>query len=75
MQWPKYDKNLIIEDMITIAVQFKGKTRGTIEISPDTNENDAMKIVKKTSFGVKYLSQGKINKIVYIPGKIINIIN
>ncbi len=75
MQWPKYDKNLIIEDMITIAVQFKGKTRGTIEISPDTNENDAMKIVKKTSFGEKYLSQGKINKIVYIPGKIINIIN
>jgi len=74
-QWPEYDEKLIIDEMITIAVQFKGKTRGTIDIAPDTNENDTMEIVKKTEFGKKYLSQGKVIKIIYIQNKIINIIN
>ncbi|MEL1230420.1 MAG: leucine--tRNA ligase [Candidatus Neomarinimicrobiota bacterium] len=74
-QWPEYDEKLIIDEMITIAVQFKGKTRGTIDIAPDTNESDTMEIVKKTEFGKKYLSQGNVIKIIYIKNKIINIIN
>ena len=61
--------------MITIAVQFKGKTRGTRDIAPDTNESETMEVVKKTEFGKKYLSQGKVIKIIYIQNKIINIIN
>ena len=74
-QWPKYDEKLIMDEMITIAVQFKGKTRGTIDIAPNTNESDTMEIVKATEFGKKYLSQGKVIKIIYIQNKIINIIN
>ena len=30
--WPEYDPELIIEETITIAVQFNGKTRGNISI-------------------------------------------
>jgi len=74
MEWPVYDEKLILEEKNTIAVQFKGKTRGTIDVGPDTNEDEAMELVKVTTFGKKYLSQGKIVKIVYIPNKIINII-
>ena len=74
MMWPKYDEKLIIDEMITIAVQFKGKTRGTINVATGTNEKDAMQAVEDTAFGKKYLSLGKIIKIVYIPNKIINII-
>ena len=74
MQWPEYDEKLIIDKMITIAVQFKGKTRGTIDVAPGTNEEDAMQIVEDTSFGKKYLSDTSIIKIIYIPNKIINII-
>ena len=74
MMWPEYDEKLIIDEMITIAVQFKGKTRGTIKVAPDTNEKDAMQVVEDTVFGKKYLSLGKIIKVVYIPDKIINII-
>ena len=59
-QWPEYDEKLIIDEKITIAVQFKGKTRGTIKVAPDTNEKDAMQVVEDTAFGKKYLSLGKI---------------
>jgi len=74
MMWPKYDEKLIVDEMITIAVQFKGKTRGTIKVAPDTIEKDALQVVEDTAFGKKYLSLGKIIKVVYIPNKIINII-
>jgi len=74
MQWPEHNEKLIIDEMITIAVQFKGKTRGTIDLPLGTNENEAMEIVKATTFGEKYLSQGRVIKIVYIQNKIINII-
>ena len=74
MMWPKYDEKLILDEMVTMAVQFKGKTRGTINVAPGTNEKDAMLVVENTAFGKKYLSLGKVIKVVYIPNKIINII-
>ena len=74
-QWPEYDEKLIMDEMITIAVQFKGKTRGTIDIVPDSNESDTMEKVKATEFGKKYLSKGPVIKTIYIQNKIINIIN
>ena len=74
MHWPEYDESLVVDEMVTMAVQFKGKTRGTIEVDLDINEDGAMEIVKRTDFGAKYLSQGDVRKVIYIPNKIINII-
>ena len=68
------NENLIKEKTVTIAVQFKGKTRGTIDMPLDIGESEALESVKKTSFGEKYLNQDEIIKIIYIPNKIINII-
>ena len=73
-QWPVHDENLFSDQKITLAVQFNGKTRGTIKILKDTQETDAFKIVGETSFGKKYLETGELMKIIYIPGRIINII-
>jgi len=74
IRWPIYNENLTIEEKVTIAVQFNGKTRGTIDLNQDIDENSAMGHVRTTDFGKKYLSDAKILKIVYIPNKIINII-
>ena len=70
----KYDEKLIIDEMITIAVQFNGKTRGTIQILKELEEDKVIKFVKNTSFGRKYLSDLNVHKTVYIPNRIINFI-
>ena len=72
--WPKYDSNLILEDEAIIAVQFNGKKRGTMKIASDMDQNSVLELVKKTTFGEKYLAQAGIRKIIYIPNKIINIL-
>jgi leucyl-tRNA synthetase len=74
IKWPIHDQELTIEAKLTIAVQFNGKTRGTIDLITDADEESAMNQVRSTSFGKKYLSDGNIIKIVYIPNRIINII-
>ena len=38
--WPAFDPALVIDDVLTIAVQVNGKTRGTIELPRDA-EKDA----------------------------------
>lgn len=72
--WPSYDSDLTVDDVITMAVQVNGKTRGTIDISPNASENDALTVARQLN-GVKNAMEEKsIAKIIYKPGKILNII-
>ena len=74
MDWPVYDESLVIDEKITIAVQFNGKKRGTLEVISGLVENEIMELLRSSSFGDKYLSQGQIIKVINIPDKIINVI-
>ena len=71
--WPDYNENLIQEEKIQLAVQFKGKTRWTIQIEKDLSQEQVLKIIKNDPKLSKYLPE-KINKIIYVPWRIINIV-
>jgi leucyl-tRNA synthetase len=72
--WPEYDSNLIIEEKITIAVQFNGKTRGNISITSDVNESMVKTTVQNDENLNKYLIDKKILKTIYIKGRIVNFV-
>ena len=52
--WPVYDPEKIIEETITIAVQFNGKTRGNISILKDQNQTEVESIIQNDSKLNKY---------------------
>lgn len=72
--WPKYDENLIKEDVITLAVQVNGKVRAQVDISVD----DSQEVVKQKALEIpkiqEYTTGKEITNFIYIPGKIINIV-
>jgi leucyl-tRNA synthetase len=72
-KWPQYDAALAKDDMITLAVQVNGKTRGTFEVAPDISKEAFFAIVKADEKIAKYL-QGTIVKEIYVPGKICNFV-
>ena len=72
--WPDYDETLIIEETITIAVQFNGKTRGNISIASDINESMVKTIVQNDENLNKYLNNKEIVKTIYIKGRIVNFV-
>lgn len=72
--WPEFDPKITADDVLVMAVQVNGKTRGTIEISVNASEDDAMASARDLN-SVKNALDGKsIAKIIYKPGKILNII-
>ena len=73
-EWPDYDSNLIVEEKVTVAVQFNGKTRGTIEILLNTSEENVIKCVTSDRKLGKYFNGMTIIKTVNIPNKLINFV-
>jgi leucyl-tRNA synthetase len=72
--WPKYDTKLIADDMVTIGVQVNGKMRGTIEIPAEASEEVAMAAAKSVITVSAALGDKNPDKIIYKPGKILNLI-
>lgn len=73
-QWPEFDKEYLVEDLITIVVQVNGKKRAEISLPKDSigNQNSAEEAGR--SAAAKYLEGNSIKKAVYIPGKILNFV-
>jgi leucyl-tRNA synthetase len=72
--WPAFDPALVQEDVVTMAVQVLGKVRGTIDISRNATEEQALALAHELN-SVKNALEGKsVAKVIYKPGKILNII-
>ena len=70
--WPQ--AGTIREDeIIKLAVQINGKLRGVIEIARTANENEVVTRAKEESNIARFLPT-EIKKVIYIPGKILNLI-
>ena len=72
--WPKFDPELAIDDEKTIGVQVNGKRRGDISVSDDDTEDTAMEMARAVESINKFLNEGEIVKVIYVPGKILNIV-
>jgi leucyl-tRNA synthetase len=73
-KWPSFDPALAKDDLITMAIQFNGKTRTTIEVAADISEADFMAVAKNDEKVQKYLAEGNLVKTIYVPNKICNFI-
>ena len=73
--WPEADESLLVEDTVDIGVQVNGKMRGTISVSLETTQDEAMEAALSQE-SVKKFTEGvdNIKKIIYVPGKILNIV-
>lgn len=72
--WPAFDPELAKDDLITMAVQINGKTRGKIEVTTDLNKESCLQAAKEEQNLQKYLEGKSIVKEIYVPGKIINLV-
>jgi leucyl-tRNA synthetase len=72
--WPAYDPAALVRNEIELVVQVNGKLRERLMISKGADEETA-KAAALGSPKVKEHTDGKtIRKIIYIPGKILNIV-
>jgi len=72
--WPNFDPNLTQDDLLVMAVQVNGKTRGTFEVNKDISKEDFFDLVKADEKISKYISEGEMVKEIFVPGKICNFV-
>ncbi|MFV0431905.1 MAG: leucine--tRNA ligase [Alphaproteobacteria bacterium] len=72
--WPKADDAWLVQDSITLAVQVRGKMRGTIEVAADASKDDTEKAALALDNVQKELEGQEIKKIIVVPGRIVNIV-
>ncbi|MBR1567412.1 MAG: leucine--tRNA ligase [Lachnospiraceae bacterium] len=70
-EWPTYDEEAMKDTEIELPVQINGKTRGTVMIAVDASKDE---ILTKAKEVVADKLTGTIVKEIYVPGKIINIV-
>ncbi len=73
-EWPVGDKKLAQDDMVTIAVQIKGKLRATIEITKDAPKEEVEKMALENEAIVKHIEGAEVRKIIVVPNRIVNIV-
>lgn len=55
-QWPKYDESLLVSSEVTLAVQFNGKMRGTLQVAADCSQEEVLELIKKDEKLASYLT-------------------
>ena len=73
-KWPAYDESKMKEDTVVIAVQVNGKVRATFVADADISEKSATDIAYALPEIAKWVSGQDIKKVIYVPGKIVNIV-
>jgi leucyl-tRNA synthetase len=71
--WPDYDPDMCIDDEVTIAFQVNGKLRGAVIVQNTSTEDDVITVVQSLESYSKWVVSDP-KKIIYIPGKIVNVI-
>jgi leucyl-tRNA synthetase len=71
--WPTFDPALAAEDAIELVVQVNGKVRGRVMVAPDIAEKAALVAALEDPTVSKFVS-GAPKKVVFVPGRLLNIV-
>lgn len=73
--WVEWDDSLTVDNEVTMGVQVNGKVRGEITIGKDVeDEAVAVDLAMAQEKVAKYAEAGKVVKVIFRPGKILNLI-
>ena len=72
--WPVADKALLTDDSVTIAVQINGKLRTTIALAKDMDKALVEETVLALQAVTEALKDKKINKVIVVPNRIVNVV-
>ena len=72
--WPKWDEKYLKSDTITIIVQVNGKLRAKLELPSDMDKQGVEEAALTDENVQKFTNNKPPKKMVYVPGKLVNIV-
>jgi leucyl-tRNA synthetase len=72
--WPKIERDLLIEDTVTLVVQVNGKKKGDVTVAR-TAQNPEIEAAVLALDAVKHALDGKaVRKVIIVPMRIVNVV-
>jgi leucyl-tRNA synthetase len=72
--WPVVDESALVEDSKLIIVQVNGKLRSKLTVAADAKQDSVEKLALADENVSKFTDGKTIRKIIYVPGKLLNIV-
>jgi leucyl-tRNA synthetase len=72
--WPVYEEALAAEEFITLVLQVNGKVRGRLTMPVDLNEEQARSAALQNEAVLRHLNGQQPRKVIYVPGKLVNVV-
>jgi leucyl-tRNA synthetase len=73
-KWPEYDPEMIKDEEIKLVIQINGKLRDRIKVPAEISEDEAKKLAMESEKIKSYILGKNIKKIIFVKGKLINIV-
>lgn len=72
--WPEFEADALVVDEITLVIQIKGKTRGTIQVPSGCDRETLEKLARESEVAQRHLDGKEIKKAIVVPGKLVNFV-
>ena len=72
-EWPAWDDAQIVRDTLTIVVYVNGKLRAKLDVAADTGAEEIKKLALADENVQKFVT-GEPRKVIYVPGKLVDIV-
>ena len=73
-QWPAWNEEYLKESTVKYAVSFNGKARYTIEVPADADEEQVKQLALADAGAERWLDGKQPRKIIFVKGKLVNIV-
>ncbi len=73
-KWPAFNEDFLVEETVTYAISFNGKTRFSLQLPADLSRKDIEKAALENENSAKWLKDATPKKIIVVPNKIVNIV-
>ena len=72
--WMEPERDLIIKDLVTVAIQINGKLRGTIEVRPDIDKQSLVELARAEENISNTIGEKTVKKLIVVPARVINFV-
>jgi len=72
--WPQPDAQALAQETIELVVQVNGKLRGRVRVAAGADEGSARAAALGDAAVRRFVGEGPPRRVIYVPGKLVNIV-
>jgi leucyl-tRNA synthetase len=73
-RWPEADASALVQDTVEIVVQVNGRLRARIAVAAGADETVAREAALADPGVAKFVAGQPVRKLIYVPGKLVNVV-